>query len=445
MSPSLFKDFVKYVSQNILGMIGLSFYILVDTFFIANGIGPDGLAALNLAIPIFSFITGSGLMLGIGGAIYYSIHKSKGPEIGDQAFTNAVQFGAVLGILFFIIGVFFAENLSLLLGADSFTFAMTITYLRTILCFAPLFIFNNILIAFVRNDKNPRLAMVGMLAGSIFNIIFDYIFIFIFDLGMFGAAFATGLAPLISMLVLSPFFLKKQNQFHLVKTKSDFTLWYKIGTLGFPSLITELASGVVLIIFNLILLNLGGNIAVAAYGVIANLSLVVVAFFTGVGQGIQPLISYHFGRGKTEAIKQILRYGIILTVVLAIGQYLVMAIFSTEIASLFNKHNDDILNAVATRGMKIYFVGFFFAGLNVLLSAYYSAKGQARTAFLISILRGFILVIPLAFLLSSLIGVDGVWLTFPLTEAVVLGYCLFQRGMSRGRQNLTHYIKFQED
>lgn len=293
-----FTEFMQYTALNVLGMIGLSCYILADTFFVSKGLGADGLAALNLAIPVYSFIHGTGLMLGIGGATKYSILKGQKMSCDtNTVFTNTVYTGILAAFIFMAAGFFLSGDITSLLGADTAVFSMTKTYLRVIMLFAPAFILNDICICFVRNDGNPRLSMFAMLTGSLSNIILDYLFIFPLDMGIFGAVLATGMAPVISMLVLSIHWLKGKNRFYLQKTGMSPELIFSILPLGFPSLITELASGIVMIAFNRIILRLQGNTGVAAYGVVANLSLVVLSIYTGIAQGMQPLVSRFYGKG----------------------------------------------------------------------------------------------------------------------------------------------------
>ena len=145
--------------------------------------------------------------------------------------------------------------------------------------------------------------MIGMLTGSFSNIILDYVFIFPLHMGIFGAVLATGLAPVISLFILSKHWITKQNQFHFVWTNPSFRLAETILSLGAPSFITEMASGIVMIVFNMIILRLQGNIGVAAYGVVANLSLVVISIYTGIAQGVQPILSRIYGYGERGSQK----------------------------------------------------------------------------------------------------------------------------------------------
>lgn len=417
---SCFKVFLKYSSLNVLGMLGLSFYILADTFFVSRALGADGLTALNLAIPVYSFINGSGLMLGIGGGTKYSILRSQKNKVkANQAFTNAVVFTGIIAGIFCLLGIFCSGPLVRMLGANESVFQMTKTYLQVILLFAPMFMANNLLLCFVRNDGNPHLAMAAMICGSLSNIILDYIFIFPLGMGLFGAAFATGLAPIISILILSPYLINKRNQFHLKKCRLSANLLLDIFSSGLPSLITEVSSGIVIIVFNMILLRIAGNIGVAAYGVIANLSLVVMAVYTGIAQGIQPVLSSNYGAGNHKNVTAILRYAVTAVIVISACVYLCIFFGAEPITGVFNSSHNKTLQDIAAAGLKIYFTASVFAGFNVVAAVYFTSTEYPRPAHIISILRGFVIIIPMAFLLSALGGITGVWAAFPTTELLV--------------------------
>lgn len=417
------KEFAKYTTLNVLGMLGLSCYILADTFFISNGLGADGLTALNLAIPVYSFVHGSGLMLGMGGATKYSIYKSQKKQNNmNLAFTNTLYMYGILALIFVLAGIFLSRQITTLVGADDAVFAMTHTYLKVILLFAPAFMLNDIFICFVRNDGSPRLAMTAMLAGSLSNIVLDYIFIFPLKMGIFGAVFATSLAPLISMGILSSYGRRKENQFHFIKTKPALAAGRSILSLGVPALITEVSSGIVIIVFNIIILGLLGNVGVAAYGIIANLSLVVISIYTGISQGIQPLLSRAHGTRDTANIKNLLRCAITTAAVLSCVFYLLINFFADPIAAVFNKEHNAQLQEIAISGLKLYFTAIPFAGFNIILSVYFTSTETPIPAHIISLLRGLFIIIPAAFLLAGLWGITGVWLAFPVTELLAAGF-----------------------
>lgn len=427
---TLLKEFVRYVTLNICGMIGLSCYILADTFFISKGLGANGLAALNLAIPIYSFVHGSGLMLGMGGATKYSIYRGQGEEKeADRIYSNTLYAMAVFAVLFVVMGIFLPGKLAFLLGADGEIFTMTKTYLQVILLFAPAFITNDSLLCFVRNDGNPQLSMTAMLTGSLSNIVLDYVFIFPLQMGIFGAVLATGFAPVISLGVLSWHWIGKKNQFHFRKIKLILKLTGNIISLGIPALITEVASGIVMIVFNMIILKLQGNVGVAAYGVVANLSLVVTAVYTGISQGLQPLVSRFYGYGDVTSIKRVLKYAIRLLLAISGCIYLLFVIAVNPVVGIFNSEQNGQLRQIAETGLKLYFTAIPFAGFNIVISTYFTSTEKPLPAQIVSLSRGFIVIVPMAFLMSVLFSMTGVWLSYPITEGAValIGMLLYKK------------------
>lgn len=414
-----FQDFIRYSFFSIMGMIAISCYILADTFFVAQGLGTNGLAALNLAIPTYDFIHGTGLMLGMGGATRFSILKSQNNQKGaDTIFTNTVYLGIFFSIIFMLGGLFFSGSLARLLGANQNTFEMTNTYLRVMMLFSPAFIFNDIILCFVRNDGNPRLSMIATVCGSLFNVVFDYIFIFPCNMGMLGAVLATGFSPVVGLTIMSPHWLGKKRGFHFRKLVPDADSIRTNISLGFPSLLSQISAAIVMIVFNMLILDLEGNTGVAAYGVIANISLVVLSFYTGIAQGIQPLVSHSYGRKKTDGIRQFLRYAMISMVILSAVMYLILFVFADPIASAFNSEHNAKLQEIAVTGLKLYFTSLVFAGFNIILSMYFTSVEKALPAQIISLLRGLILIIPIAFLFANLWDMTGVWMSFPATELV---------------------------
>lgn len=417
--PTRLREFIRNTMFSVLGMLGVSCYILADTFFVAQGMGSTGLTALNLAIPVYNFIHGTGLMLGMGGATRYSICKIRGDrKQADREYSHVVYLAALFSLLFAAAGVFGASWLTALLQADETVFELTKTYLFWLLLFSPAFILNDILLCFIRNDGEAGLPMTAMLIGSFANVILDYLFIFPMGLGIFGAVFATGLSPLISMLVLLPYFLKKRNGFHLHGMPIEPALLKNSLAIGFPSLIAQVSSGIVMIVFNLIILKLEGNTGVAAYGVIANLSLVVSAVYTGIAQGMQPLLSESYGAGEQRLSRQLLGYGMAAMAVCSVLLYGMLAVGADGVASVFNQEKDMLLQEMAVQGLKLYFTSNLFVGYNIIIAIYFSSVEKVLPAHLVSLLRGFVLTIPMVFILGGLFGMTGVWLSYPAAEGI---------------------------
>lgn len=416
----IFPVFLKYVSANVLGMIGYSCYILADTFFIARGIGADALAALNLVLPAYSLMNGTGLMIGMGAAARYTLSAAQPQDkVHRTIFTHALYLGIVAAVIFSVAGALFPSNIASLLGADADTIGYAKDYIRILLVFSPLFLCNNILLCFVRNDGSPRLSMTGMIVGSLTNIVLDYVFIYPLGMGMTGAAIATATAPVVSILIMSVHFIKKKNNFRIVRTNLSLLRWKDICALGVSSLITEMSSGIVIIVFNFLILDLNGNTGVAAYGILANIALVLMSIFTGIGQGIQPVVSRFAGDSGQRQRTKLRKYALISALLMAALAYTLISIFAVPIADLFNREHSAVLTNIASEGMRIYFISLFFSGINIAAAAFLSSADRPKEAFAVSILRGFILIIPVAWLMSVLFGLTGVWLSVPAAEAVV--------------------------
>ena len=418
-SVSLARRFAQYVSFNVVGMLGISFYILADTFFIANGVGTEGLAALNFAIVPYLALSATGMMIGMGAATKFQIYLSRDQEKqARQCFSTAIVIDILVAVIGLLVGVVATYPLCVILGATGDTFELTGTYIRTIFSFAPFFLLNHLLIPFVRNDKKPKLVMVAMLVSSLANIVLDYVFIYIFNMGIFGAAFATGASPIISIAILLTHVLKGTCSFLPLERPSFKKYAGSIVSLGLSAFIVEISSGVLLFAFNLMIVKVEGTYGVAAYGVIANLAFVATALFEGIAQAIQPLASEIYARNKAHDLKRLAAYSFGLGLVLAALINGLALAQTQEIVAIFNRDQIPELTALACEGMHIYFWGYFFAGFNIVAAAFLSAVECARQAWVISLLRGLVATLFAAIVLEHFFGMQGIWLAFPVGEAI---------------------------
>ena len=415
--PDLKQDFRKYVFLNMIGSFGISLYILADTFFIAKGLGTEGLAALNLALPVFNFLNGFGLMFGIGGATKFSIFYCHTDRIEtDRIFTNTILGMLNIALIFEILGIFFSKQITVLLGADEHVFELTHEYLRMILLFSPAFLLNQVMICFVRNDSAPKLATAAMLVSSAVNVILDCDFIFIRQMGMKGAALATCLSPLFSIAVMSLHIASGWNAFQFRFQKPSFRMIREIVSLGFSSFVTELAAGIVMIVFNILILKLEGNTGVAAYGIVANIAIVIVSLYTGISYGIQPLMSREHGAHDKKALKYLLTESLKLSGVLSVVIYISVFFTSSGIAGIFNSEKNPELQQMAEDGLWLYFTAIPFMGMNIINTVFFTSLEKPKPAQLLSMLRGIILVLPIAVIFSNLWDITGIWLTVPAAE-----------------------------
>ena len=374
-----------------LGALGLSGYIMADTFFVANRLGSDGLAALNLAIPIFRLINGLGILLGIGGATRYSICRYQGDEgRANRTFTLALTAALILGTLLALLGAFGARPVALLLGGNADTLPLCTVYLRTVLLFSPCFLLNHVMVCFVRNDGNPKLAMAAMLTGSLGNIALDYLFLYPLNMGIFGAALATGTAPVIGLCLSSFHSLTGRNQFKLARPASPVRSLADVAGLGSAAFLNEFTS------------------------------CMVLALFTGLSQGAQPLISQAYGRGDRQGVRRLCRLALLVSCLVGLVLALIAQFAAHPLVDLFNRDGDPALARMAVDGLRIYFWGFLCAGPNIITAAFLGAAEQPRDSFLLSLFRGGVGIAALVLLLAWLLGMTGIWLAFPVTELLTL-------------------------
>jgi len=386
----MLKKFIKYVSQNMLGMVGMSVYILADTYFISVAVGADGITALNLVLPIYNIIFAIGAMMGVGSAIRFVVERNKKSPDADGYFFHALVWAFIISM-----------------------------------CFAPFFMWNYICNAFVRNDGNPSIAMSATLFSSLFNIVFDYILMFPLGLSMEGAALATALSPVIGIAICCIHFQSKKSTIRLKPVLPSFRRLLYCCQVGVSSFVGEISSGVITVVFNMLILGLAGNTGVAAYGVVANTSLVAVALFNGIAQGSQPLISEAYSKGNHKNVTTYLKMAVTTTIGVAVLLVVCIYLYAPAITAVFNGEGNQVLASYAENGLRLYFIGFLFAGMNIVGTAILSSIESAKYAFFASISRGFVAIIIFAFVLSALLGLNGVWLAFPAAEFVTMLITLY--------------------
>lgn len=417
------KDFYKFVSLNMLSQIAFSCYTVADTFFVADSLAADGLTALNLAFPMFCFISGIGLMIGMGGSTKYTINLSRGDKNkANRVFTNSFIIMAITSIILVLLGLFFSGQIVRLLGANDEVFSLTNTYLKVMMLFAPAFLANNLLLCFVRNDGRPDLSMKAMMTSSFSNIILDYIFIVRIGMGILGAILATGLAPVISILIMLPFIIsdKRNFKFDFSKREKDLSNGtFGILSCGVPFFLTEATSGIVMFLFNYIILRIMGNLGVAAFSIVTVISLVVIALYTGLAQGIQPLFSRSYGSCSKSELSVLLRYSLTTMAILSVVIYAIIYFCADPIALVFNSESDMVLQDLAVTGLKIYFIAAPFIGFNIVIATFFTTTGRASKAQIITMARGFVVLIPVAFGLSFVFKMTGVWCAYPMSEFIV--------------------------
>ena len=411
----MFHKFLKYISQSISGMIGVSVYILADTFFISYKCGADGLAALNLILPVFGLVFAIGSMIGIGSATRYNISTAKGSP-SDYYFTQSIFWCLVCSIPFMLTGIFIPHKALALLGADAGLIRLGRNYMRIVLLFTPFFMSNYTFTAFARNDHATSIAMIGSISGSFFNILFDYILICIFHMGMQGAAFATIGGQFLSALWQLAFLFGKRTIIPLNATllKLQLNISKQIIQTGIPAFLMQISNSVLNIILNASLVKYGGDLALSAIGIVTSIQTLILMPITGLMQGQQPLISYNYGALKMERVKETLKYAIIGATMIALIGFIAVQFFTKSIVYMFNDEADVV--KLCSHALHIWFMCLPLIGAQVMCANYFQAIGKIKISSVLNLLRQIIILIPCIIIFSSIIGLDGIFIAVPVAD-----------------------------
>ena len=402
-----------------------SIYGLVDMMMVGQYHGPVGAAAMAVIAPIWNILYSFGLLAGIGGSVLYGVARGtqgsdtpEGRACANGYFTASVLFGAALSLVLWAVMWGAEEPLLRLFGASDELMPLCRAYLKAPKLTVPVYVFTNILSAFLRNDGNPALATRAVIAGGVFNVFGDWFFVFALDMGIEGAGIATAMGASASVLVMGTHFLTRRNTLRFVRPRRLPALCGRIAVNGFSSFVVDVAMGVLTMLFNRqIMRHLDGD-ALAVYGVIVSVSTFVQCCSYGVGQAAQPLLSQNYGARQTARIRTLLRYNLLTAAVIgALWTALVVAAPNACIRA-FMSPTAEVL-AIAPPILRVYALSFLLLPFNVYATYYFQAVTRAGTSLALSTVRGVVLSGALILVLPRLCGGDAIWWAMPLTEAAV--------------------------
>lgn len=415
------RDYRRYLIPTVVSMIAHSIYCLADVFFVAWGVGSDGLAALNIALPIFTFYSCFSLMVGVGTATTISVCKGVGDDYSaNQTLTMAYLLLLSVGAVAAVVGSIWLDNIAQMLGAPEELVPLVHDYLVVINATAFMYILSSASAVIIRCDENPKLVMVATTIGNITNIVLDFVFVILCKWSVFGAGLATAIGPCVTVAILSVHFLKKQNTVRFVKKFFHFSLFGRIFKNGIGTSIMEVSSGIVILFINKALLKVSGPDSVAIFSIISNIAYVGKGVFNGIAQAAQPIISRSYGSKNYRAIHIVNRHALLITAVFSLGIYGVICLFPSTIITTFVSHEPAIVVA-GTTAILLYFLSFPFTGLNTVIMYYFQSMERPRSTMMISILRGVALVYLFLQILPVFWGENGVWLSLFGAEFITFG------------------------
>ena len=415
--------YFKYLSAAFGSAMITSVYSIVDTAMVGQYHGPDGTAALAVVAPIWNIIYSLGLLMGIGGSVIFSTKRGSEKNLGNenQYFTSAVLGSAILSILAWIGVIKFERPIFTFFGADESLLMLAQEYMQPIKYVFPFFLFNQMLAAFLRNDKNPGLATIGVLSGGIFNVFGDYFFVFTCDMGIYGAGLATAIGSGISFLVMLTHFVSRKNTLRLVKPEKLFRKLREISVTGFSTFFIDVAMGILTVLFNRQIMKYLGANALAIYGPIIQVSTFVQCCAYSVGQAAQPIVSTNFGAGKGERIKETLRLALWTTTFFGVFWTVLSMACPNLYIRIFMAPTPEILDMAPTI-VRTYALSFLLLPFNIFSTYYFQAIMKPKAAFIVSVARGLVISGILIMLLPLLFRANSLWFAMPITELLVMIY-----------------------
>ncbi len=420
------KIYFKYLAAAFGSAMISSIYGLVDMAVVGQYQGPNGTAALAVVAPVWNIIYSLGLFMGVGGSVLFSILRGKNSDSkneSNQYFTVAVIGSVVLSVLAWVALLVFEKSILTFFGAsDEVLLNLARRYLKPIKFVFPVFLFNQMLAAFLRNDNDPALATIGVLAGGIFNVFGDIFFTFGLDMGIFGAGLATAIGSVISFLVLLSHFIKRKNTLKLVKINGFGAKLKEISATGFSTFFVDVAMGILTVIFNRQIMKYLNGDALAVYGPIINISTFVQCCAYSVGQAAQPVISTNYGANKYGRIKETLKYSLYTVAAFSLFWTALSCITPNLYIRIFMKPTAEILK-IAPRIIRIYSLSFLLLPLNIFSTYYFQSIVKPKAAFVVSVARGLVISGALIMLLP-LIKPSAIWLAMPITELIVAAYVI---------------------
>ncbi len=433
------KGFVHYLLPAITGMVIKSVYVIADVMFIGHSMGPDGLAASNIIIPYFALMFGFATMVGVGGAALMGIRFGEGRfEEGRDIFRQSIMLIALMASAMTIITLTWLEDIVRLFGANDVLLPLAMEYVATLTLFSPPYAIGWVLSNFVRNDGNPRLVMFAMVFSALSNIFLDWLFLFVFKWGMFGAALATGIAQMITLLILLLHFRTERCRLAMKVVMPDLSMSMRILSNGLPSFFMEISTGLLILVSNWVLLKLGGSLYLSVYSVALNCMWFVVLMIYGVGQAMQPLVSFNHGAGHSDRILETIGLGTGLVMTLCGVSMAISLFFSEAIVGAFVSNPSEEMLNLGSYVLKLYGIALVPMGLNIVVMGIYQAIARANISSLLSLFRALVLPLLGLFLLPWALFDKAVWGNVLLAELLtaIVSLMLLDKYRNRLRERV---------
>ena len=416
-----YKKLVRFTIPTIVMMIFTSIYGIVDGIFVSNCVGADAFASVNLIMPALMILGTIGFMIGTGGSALVSKTIGEGDKKkANEYFSMLVYLLVIIGLVLTIIGIFVIKPASRLLGADDNMIKDCVTYGTTIILFLVPFVLQNCFQSFIIVAGKPTFGLVVSIIMGLTNMFLDFLFMYVFKMGVFGAALATGISQSIGCIVPLAYFINKNNtSIRLVKAKFDGKAILQSCINGSSEMLTNLSMSLVNMLYNIQLMKYIGSNGVVAYGIIMYVGFIFVGTYLGYSIGTAPIIGYHYGAKNIDELKSLLKKSLRLILVTSVVMTGLAEISSKLLASIFVSYDVELLE-MTTRAIRLFSLAYIISGFNIFASSFFTALNNGVVSGVISFFRTLVFGIAMILLLPLIIGIDGLWLAVVFAEILAL-------------------------
>lgn len=422
-TEKLSKLFIKFTIPSITGMIFVGIQGIIDGLFVGNVLGGNALASVNLVQPYMQIIMAAALIISVGAQSIIGINLGKGEsEKAQNIFRTASILLILISILVTILGVFFSEKIALILGANEVLLEGSSTYIQIISYFtafiAVMFLFEMV----VRVIGKPNISLVSMIISVVLNIVLDYLLINKFNLGIKGAALATGISYTMAFLINMIPFVSKKTIINLYKGKFDKSVLFQMIYNGSSEGVSSISNAISMFLFNTALMKIAGENGIAAFSIINYIAQVGYMVLFGISDGIRPIISYNFGAENENRVNKTLKISIIVNIIIGAIIFIVMSTFSKQLIEIFLKDGKYVVE-IASTGAKIYGIAFLFNGTNILISSYFTAIDDPKNSIIVAMSRGIVFILIGIVILPYIFGINGIWMTIVFADIITILLC----------------------
>jgi len=416
-----YKKLIRFTFPTIVMMIFTSIYGVVDGLFVSNVAGSDAFASVNLIMPALMILGSVGFMIGTGGSALVSLTLGMGDKKrANEIFSMLIYFLIAAGIVISVVGTVIMEPVAKMLGADDTILENCVIYGRTLMIAMTPFLLQNAFQSFLVVAERPKMGLIVSVVSGVINMVLDFLFIYVFKMGVFGAALATGISQFAGSIVpLVYFFRKNSSPLRLVKTKFNFECLIRSCANGSSEMLTNLSMSLVNMLYNFQLLKLVGANGVVAYGIIMYVGFIFAGTFIGYSIGAAPIVGYHYGAGNDVELKSLFKKSLILIGCSAVILTTMAELLSGALAGVFVGYDAELLE-MTTVAIRLYVICYLVAGFNIFASSFFTALNNGLISAVISFLRTLVFQVIMIYILPAFWGINGIWLAVVFAEILSL-------------------------